>query len=55
MFFGLFPLTHFFRAFRSVNLFRANWDFIGGDLTALAVGVIVTSVGAAYLLRVAEK
>jgi hypothetical protein len=55
MFFGLFPLTHFFRAFRSVNLFRANWDFIGGDLTALAVGVIVTSVGAAYLLRVAEE
>jgi ABC-type multidrug transport system permease subunit len=51
----LFPLTHFCRAFRSVNLFRANWDFIAGDLTALAVGAIVTFVGAAYLLRVAEE
>jgi ABC-type multidrug transport system permease subunit len=51
----LFPLTHFCCAFRSVNLFRANWDFIGGDLTALAVDGIVTSVGAAYLLRVAEE
>lgn len=45
----------FFGAVRSVNLFRANWDFIGGDLTALAVGAIVTCVGAAYLLRVAEE
>jgi ABC-type multidrug transport system permease subunit len=51
----LFPLTHFCRAFRSVNLFRANWDFIGGDLMALAAGAIVTCVGAAYLLRGAEE
>jgi ABC-2 type transport system permease protein len=51
----LFPLTHFCRAFRSVNLYRANWDFIAGDLTALAAGAIVTCVGAAYLLRVAEE
>jgi ABC-type multidrug transport system ATPase subunit/ABC-type multidrug transport system permease subunit len=51
----LFPLTHFCRAFRSVNLYRANWDFISGDLMALAIGVVVTCVGAAYLLRVAEE
>jgi hypothetical protein len=51
----LFPLTDFFRAFRSVNLYRANWDFITGDLTALAAGALVTCVGAAYLLRVAEE
>jgi ABC-type multidrug transport system permease subunit len=51
----LFPLTHFCRAFRSVNLYRADWSSIAGDLTALAVGAIVTCVGAAYLLRVAEE
>ena len=51
----LFPLTHFARAFRSVNMYRANWDFIAGDLIALAVGAIVTCVGAAYLLRTAEE
>jgi ABC-type multidrug transport system ATPase subunit/ABC-type multidrug transport system permease subunit len=51
----LFPLTHFCRAFRSVNLYRADWNFIAGDLAALAVGAIVTCVGAAYLLRVAEE
>jgi ABC-type multidrug transport system ATPase subunit/ABC-type multidrug transport system permease subunit len=51
----LFPLTHFCRAFRSVNLYRAHWDFIAGDLLALAIGALVTCVGAAYLLRVAEE
>jgi ABC-type multidrug transport system permease subunit len=51
----LFPLTHFCRAFRSVNLYRASWDFIAGDLIALAVGAVVTCVGAAYLLRTAEE
>src|SRR6202045_2767243 len=51
----LFPLTHFCRAFRSVNLYRAHWDFIAGDLMALAVGAIITCVGAAYLLRVGEE
>jgi ABC-type multidrug transport system ATPase subunit/ABC-type multidrug transport system permease subunit len=51
----LFPLTHFCRAFRSVNLYRASWDFISGDLIALAVGAVVTCLGAAYLLRGAEE
>jgi ABC-type multidrug transport system ATPase subunit/ABC-type multidrug transport system permease subunit len=51
----LFPLTHFCRAFRSVNLYRAHWDFISVDLLALAIGAIVTCVGAAYLLRVTEE
>ena len=51
----LFPLTHFCRAFRSVNMYRANWDLIAGDLIALAIGAVVTCVGAAYLLRTAEE
>jgi ABC-type multidrug transport system permease subunit len=50
----LFPLTHFCRAFRSVNLYRAHWDFIAVDLLALGIGAVVTCVGAAYLLRGAE-
>jgi hypothetical protein len=36
-------------------LYRAHWDFIAGDLTALAIGALVTCVGAAYLLRGAEE
>jgi ABC-type multidrug transport system permease subunit len=51
----LFPLTHFCRAFRSVNLYRAHWDFIAADLVALAIGALVTCVAAAYLLREAEE
>jgi ABC-type multidrug transport system permease subunit len=51
----LFPLTNFCRAFRSVNLYQANWHFIAGDLMALAAGALVTCVGGAYLLRVTEE
>jgi ABC-2 type transport system permease protein len=47
----LFPLTHFCRAFRNVNLHHAHISAISGDLLFLAVGSVVTCVGSAYLLR----
>ncbi|MEO6970074.1 MAG: ABC transporter permease [Chthoniobacterales bacterium] len=47
----LFPLTHFCRAFRLVNLYRAGLSFYSGDLIFLFVGAIVTFVGAAFLLK----
>src|ERR1700741_150256 len=50
----LFPLTHFCRAFRSVNMYRADFGFIATDLIALAVGAVITCIGAAYLLRTAD-
>ncbi|MGH8093312.1 MAG: ABC transporter permease [Chthoniobacterales bacterium] len=46
-----FPLTHFCRAFRLVNLYRAGPSFYGGDLVFLFVGALVTFAGAALLLR----
>ncbi len=50
----LFPLTHFCRAFRSVNLYRVDLSFIMGDLIFLALGSVVTCVAAGFLLRGAE-
>ena len=47
----LFPLTHFCRAFRLVNLYRAGPSFYSGNLVFLLVGAIVTFVGAAFLLK----
>ena len=46
-----FPLTHFCRAFRLVNLYRASPGFYSGDLIFMAVGALVTFVGAALLLK----
>ncbi len=46
-----FPLTHFCRAFRLVNLYRAGFSFYAGDLLFLLVGAIVTFFGAALLLK----
>ena len=46
-----FPLTHFCRAFRLVNLYRAGPSFYSGDLIFLLVGAIVTFFGAALLLK----
>ena len=46
-----FPLTHFCRAFRLVNLYQAGPTFYGGDLIFLFVGAVVTFLGAALLLR----
>lgn len=46
-----FPLTHFCRAFRLVNLYRAGPAFYSGDLIFMLVGAIVTFLGAAVLLK----
>ena len=43
----LFPLTHFCRAFRLVNLYHAGPAFYGGDLIFMLGATIVTFVGAA--------
>ena len=51
----IFPLTHFCRAFRLVNLYRASPQFYAEDLVLLAIGVVVTFVGAGYLLRRIEQ
>ncbi|MEP6685673.1 MAG: ABC transporter permease [Verrucomicrobiota bacterium] len=51
----LFPLTHFCRAFRLVNLYRAAPQFYAADLIMLSAGVLITFVGAVYLLRRIEQ
>jgi ABC-type multidrug transport system permease subunit len=51
----LFPLTHFCRAFRLVNLYEATPAFYAVDLITLFAGVVITFVGAAYLLRRVEQ
>ncbi len=51
----LFPLTHFCRAFRLVNLYRADFSYLAIDLAALCFGVIITFVGAAFLLKRIEQ
>jgi ABC-type multidrug transport system permease subunit len=51
----LFPLTHFCRAFRLVNIYRAGFSYLTLDLAALCFGVILTFVGAAFLLRRIEQ
>ncbi len=51
----IFPLTHFCRAFRMVNLYQAGPSFYGMDLAILLLGVLVTFIGAAFLLRRIEE
>ena len=51
----LFPLTHFCRAFRLVNLYHAPFMYYAPSLLALCAGTIVTFVGAAILLRRIEQ
>lgn len=51
----IFPLTHFCRAFRLVNMYRAGPGFYALDLVVLAIGAIVTFLGAALLLRRIEQ
>ena len=46
-----FPLTHFCRAFRLVNLYHAGWAFLVTDLVIMLLGALVTFAGAALLLR----
>ena len=51
----LFPLTHFCRAFRLVNLYHAAPAFYASDLIIMAVGAVVTFGGAALLLKRIEQ
>lgn len=51
----LFPLTHFCRAFRLVNLYHAAPSFYAPDLIIMSVGAVITFVGAALLLRRIEQ
>jgi len=51
----IFPLTHFCRAFRLVNMYHAGPGFYTVDLVVLALGAVVTFVGAALLLRRIEE
>ena len=45
------PLTHFCRALRLENLYRAGVEFYAGDLLFLFLGAIVTFFGAGLLLK----
>jgi ABC-type multidrug transport system permease subunit len=51
----LFPLTHFCRAFRLVNLYGASLQFYAFDLIMLFAGVVITFLGAIVLLRRVEQ
>jgi ABC-type polysaccharide/polyol phosphate export permease len=51
----LFPLTHFCRAFRRVNMYQAGIQFYATDLLILLAGAVVTFVGAAILLQRMEE
>ena len=51
----LFPLTHFCRGFRLVNLYGAPTTFYLRDMLVLLIGAIVTFLGAAVLLRRVEQ
>ena len=51
----IFPLTHFCRAFRLVNMYQAPTAFYLRDLIVLLAGAIITFVGAALLLRRIEE
>ena len=46
-----FPLTHFCRGFRLVNLYQAPVSYAFADMGALLLGAVVTFTGAALLLR----
>jgi drug efflux transport system permease protein len=50
-----FPLTHFCRAFRLVNMYHAGVQFYVGDLVVLLAGALITFLGAAFLLERIEQ
>ena len=51
----LFPLTHFCRAFRLVNMYDAGLQFYVADLVLLLAGAVITFIGAVFLLRRIEQ
>ncbi len=51
----LFPLTHFCRAFRLVNMYHAGARFYIVDLLVLLAGALITFIGAAFLLKRIEQ
>jgi ABC-2 type transport system permease protein len=51
----LFPLTHFCRAFRLVNMYHASPGFYAVDLIVLLAGALITFIGAAFLLKRMEQ
>jgi ABC transporter DrrB family efflux protein len=51
----LFPLTHFCRAFRLVNLYHAGFAFYAPSLLVLCGGTLLTFVAAGFLLRRIEQ
>ena len=51
----LFPLTHFCRAFRLVNMYHAGASFYAVDLIVLLAGALITFLGAAFLLKKIEQ
>jgi ABC-2 type transport system permease protein len=51
----LFPLTHFCRAFRLVNMYHAGAHFYVADLAVLLAGALITFLGAAFLLKRIEQ
>lgn len=51
----IFPLTHFCRAFRLVNLYHAGIAYYGPSLLILCFGTLLTFGGAVFLLRRIEQ
>jgi small subunit ribosomal protein S2 len=51
----IFPLTHFCRAFRLVNLYHAAPQYYLPSLLVLCFGTVLTFGGAAFLLRRIEQ
>ena len=51
----IFPLTHFCRAFRLVNLYHATPQYYLPSLLVLCFGTLLTFGGAAFLLRRIEQ
>src|SRR6058998_1189618 len=51
----IFPLTHFCRAFRLVNMYHVAPHFYVADLVVLLAGVFITFLGATFLLKRIEQ
>jgi ABC-type multidrug transport system permease subunit len=51
----IFPLTHFCRAFRLVNMYHATAAVYFVDLLVLFAGAAITFIGAAFLLKRIEQ